>query len=633
MSQNPVIRSRWTTNTDGTSINGSTLTALPASQLTGALPAISGAALTAIPTVPLTSGVSGTLPIANGGTGVSFTGAAPFYQISSSYSNASPDFTTFYVHGSSFSWLNGVYKFSWTNSGSQEAVWTNTTGSTNGIIYQNDSLGGTLVETITNDPNYFYLSGVNTPPFPLNGNWGPANATPGTDNLYVTPGTNYSFLSSGNLLGNSNTFFVKNPSSVTNMVWVDYTIGNDTNIFTFGAPIQTISNACKSPLIAGGGVMNIAPGIDPETNSAFIPPNVVVNAWGTVLTGPGGENGVSVGNPIFNISQGDTINGLTMTNGNIYTPVQNAYPGEIDYPQNVTLNNCHCYSGIDGLVLWNIGQGFRDFNGDYRSHWDAVYIGGSPTNATIEFHQPYMEVIAPPFGGAPNTTGMHGIVLFGETGKLEIWGGTIVCLGSTNKASTAPNGCIALMASSTTMSIVLHGTTFIYGSTNSGVTVSPIAYASGVAAINVSGDYYDQTNVTGNLYETNMTVKHVYLNSSINVPTIVIGNSTNTASFTLTQTNFISGQLYTNLTGRPILVSANATLTLAAVSGYASMELLASGYLTNSSGMNSSASTIAESYTNTLSMFIPAGQKYTFTNLSSGSGNSAAVLGGQLMVY
>lgn len=107
-----------------------------------------------------------------------------------------------------------------------------------------------------------------------------------------------------------------------------------------------------------------------------------------------------------------------------------------------------------------------------------------------------------------------------------------------------------------------------------------------------------------------------------------------TQTSTLTQTNIVSGQLYTNLTGRPIMVSASPVLTLTGVAGAANMSLLMSGYLTNACSISTLITSLAA--TNTLpplTGFVPAGQKYTFTNLSAGTGDSATIVGGQIMVY
>lgn len=123
-----------------------------------------------------------------------------------------------------------------------------------------------------------------------------------------------------------------------------------------------------------------------------------------------------------------------------------------------------------------------------------------------------------------------------------------------------------------------------------------------------------------------------FFTNALEALTVTIGNSTNTATGTLLQTNFISGKLYTNIYGRPISISANATLTTTGVSGNSSLSLLASGYLTNAFAMSTIVTSIAMSYTNVISMVIPASQTYTFTNTSAGAGDSSSVVGGQILV-
>lgn len=104
-------------------------------------------------------------------------------------------------------------------------------------------------------------------------------------------------------------------------------------------------------------------------------------------------------------------------------------------------------------------------------------------------------------------------------------------------------------------------------------------------------------------------------------------------AFTLIQTNFNSGQIYTNSYGAPILVSANATLTTTGVSGNASLSLQIAGTITNQVGISTIVTSIAQSYTNSISAMVPYNSTYTFTNTSAGAGDSAGVNGGQILVY
>jgi hypothetical protein len=100
----------------------------------------------------------------------------------------------------------------------------------------------------------------------------------------------------------------------------------------------------------------------------------------------------------------------------------------------------------------------------------------------------------------------------------------------------------------------------------------------------------------------------------------------------LLQTNFVGGQLYTNGYSVPLDVAADAVLTMnAATAGDSTLALWT--YLpgttsvgrTNQVGFQTTASTV--SFTNICGIRarIPPGYTWTFTNRSTGSGNSAAI--------
>lgn len=119
-----------------------------------------------------------------------------------------------------------------------------------------------------------------------------------------------------------------------------------------------------------------------------------------------------------------------------------------------------------------------------------------------------------------------------------------------------------------------------------------------------------------------------------NLSTLKVGAATNTASFTLTQTNWIDGKLYTNTTGRTMFVWAPCFLTFAAVSGNASYNLEVTNTTTNFLSQTTSATSLAVKLTNSVYAYVPAGSTFAFTNRSAGAGDSAAILtGGQFMVY
>lgn len=126
-------------------------------------------------------------------------------------------------------------------------------------------------------------------------------------------------------------------------------------------------------------------------------------------------------------------------------------------------------------------------------------------------------------------------------------------------------------------------------------------------------------------------------NSAMPIATVAAITTTN-LNFTLIATNFLGNRLYTNFYGAPIQVTANAVLTPAAVAGGVAeaiqvRALTANGGATNTSGLQTTILSIVMSYTNVVTAYVPTNAVYCFTNLSTGTGNSASVQGGQIFVY
>lgn len=120
------------------------------------------------------------------------------------------------------------------------------------------------------------------------------------------------------------------------------------------------------------------------------------------------------------------------------------------------------------------------------------------------------------------------------------------------------------------------------------------------------------------------------------VGSIIVGNATNTPSFTLVNTNWVSGALYTNNTGRPMLVSGGVVLTAALISGMSQMALAVPGSVTNYSSFPTT--TIIGGFiggvTNGMSpAWVTNGGTFNWTNTSTGSGDTSTTWGGQYMVY
>ena len=102
---------------------------------------------------------------------------------------------------------------------------------------------------------------------------------------------------------------------------------------------------------------------------------------------------------------------------------------------------------------------------------------------------------------------------------------------------------------------------------------------------------------------------------------------------TITSTAIPIGTAFTNNTTKVQMVCGlSTTLVAAAVTGNASVTLELSGVFTNSfASMKTTALTIAGSYTNALPTFIvPVGSRWKFLDSSTGAGNSATLVGGQV---
>lgn len=106
---------------------------------------------------------------------------------------------------------------------------------------------------------------------------------------------------------------------------------------------------------------------------------------------------------------------------------------------------------------------------------------------------------------------------------------------------------------------------------------------------------------------------------------------TNMAVMTLT--NFISGRVYTNFSNRTLLIHATGLLTVAATAGVSELDLStganASGLtIADAAEIPTAAGSVAGTYRYSLNATVTNGQAYTFTNTSTGAGNSSALLSG-----
>lgn len=117
----------------------------------------------------------------------------------------------------------------------------------------------------------------------------------------------------------------------------------------------------------------------------------------------------------------------------------------------------------------------------------------------------------------------------------------------------------------------------------------------------------------------------------------VTANITNGSLFYVGQvinTNLQDGNLYVNNYGSTIQVSASVVWTMTGVAGSVNESLWILNNRTNPSAANTLITSLAVTQTNApLSGVVPAGATYGFTNLSAGAGDSAKIIGGQIVIY
>lgn len=124
-----------------------------------------------------------------------------------------------------------------------------------------------------------------------------------------------------------------------------------------------------------------------------------------------------------------------------------------------------------------------------------------------------------------------------------------------------------------------------------------------------------------------------FLTSITSVQVVAALPTVQTNTVTMTLTNFVSGQIYTNTTGRLIHVRAAVQITPAAIVGNASMNLKSASQgvtLTTISGAGLATliTSLINIQTNELSGWVTNGGVFSFTNGSSGAGNNSAIIAG-----
>lgn len=385
----------------------------------------------------------------------------------------------------------------------------------------------------------------------------------------------------------------KNPT-----VYVDGVNGNDNPSPNgiFGA-FKTVTNALNYAAYHPGLTVYVL-GTNTLSDITFsIPDNTTLRGdslnTSAVILATGGTS------PFFNMGNNSSINNIFV---NAYINIL----GTNDIMEDVEL-----FGRIDALFF---EPGFDRFYAQgcrFRSSADMCTTGVAAGSPTATFLSCVFD------GNGGYTGGLHQ----NPIRDVSIGMGNFSFLGcsfsATDGGVTSNNVCLEITAS--TGNITVSGCTF-YSHSLSGSTNYVFYNGAGANTNSV----FESDNCIPNFSTNNVYGGNVIMLGSVPATNVV---------FSIIQTNFVSGKLYTNTYGVPILVSANATLVTTGVAGNATLSLLASTYLTNAFSVGTLLTSIAMPYTNVLSMVIPASQTYTFTNTSTGAGNSASVVGGQILVY
>lgn len=388
---------------------------------------------------------------------------------------------------------------------------------------------------------------------------------------------------------------VLNQSIPTNGGALNYVFTSDAN--GVGAWQAVTTNQLPSALIAvaGAGLASTVSGLTATltTNGAVISTNFLPSA---LVTQAG--NGISVSTS--GLTDTVSTNGGTVTTPLLSTPeITNTTPGIITMDNGLTVkSNANFWGAL-------VAPSLSSSNASWSISAGGSFSGGVVSGTSASF----------------TTTGAFGSSV-NIKNNLQVQGAITTFLTNQSANYTVPT---------TNSTIIMNG---------SGITNALPASAAGI-----KGVIYTVKNANAAALTVNATnnqtfdggISNIFLaqNDAVTVQSDganwqVIGRA---PAFTMIQTNFNSGQLYTNAYGATIEVSANATLAVAAVVGSAVLGLQVAGTITNYSGTSTLITSIAMNSTNLIKAIVPYNSTYTFTNLSAGAGNSAGVVGGQIMVY
>lgn len=336
---------------------------------------------------------------------------------------------------------------------------------------------------------------------------------------------------------------------------------------------------------------------------------------------------------LFGLGTLSSMRDVTINSGGGFSPfVDSQYALQGTNVYNIFLNVNMTCPAIDAYIFTTHVQGFLLENCAWTVSWDlfANGTGAFPGTNVASMVSDSTLISSGPLSG---TTAQS----FARI-ALDCVATNVYVYNSILYASGGTNGTFALSSDSST---VKGGTVHVYNSTLTATgTVNVFAvYATGSqtniidstctingAVTNNSAQQYNWAN-TG---QSNSWIGSFAGNGNglVNIPATSINH-------TIIQTNFISGGKYLNTFGVPIQVSANAVLTTAGVAGSACLSLKTdalnvNGGATNQVAISTLLASIAMNYTNYISITVPTNSTYYFTNNSTGAGDSATVVGGQI---
>lgn len=395
-------------------------------------------------------------------------------------------------------------------------------------------------------------------------------------------------------------------STSTNIIYVDSNIGNDGNLGIIGSPVASLNQALSLVLSNNANCVILAPGYYTIPSSTFWPTNGSLIGAGASLTHV--NCGAQPGLIFTALNTNVMVSGIDFSNS-VISP--DAFSGQ-------TIEVKDCYIGGIGAIDGVQGVCYQG---------GTVIIDGNKICSQEDCMTPQLY----PFG------------------NYDIRNNIIEAIFATNSQSggaASIDRCVAAQGQSTNSGIyTITGNTMIIS--------NAIGYTSGYTNCFINawnfghviekGNNFVNLGCTNNAFITlllgqqqavKITSNYVQSVNELDSSTITYTNYSwlvqSGSIFIIVNTNWILGGKYSF--PYPIQVSANACLTASAVAGSCDLELEIIGNTTNRSAVQTTALSVAGSYTNFISGFVPANATFDFTNRSSGAGDSATINGGQYII-